>query len=343
MLGEIGQRLKGGLQYLLVTFLGTTVNIRVHQGQDLTIQPGDAISAGTGSTGRTMTIKGGLAASATGVNVATGGAVAITGGDPPALFGSNGGGSGGNVNITGGAGLGGSSGNGGNVVITGGAGTGGNNAGGVTITNGAGGSPLIQIVGAAGTGGAITIKSGSSGGAAGGALLIQSGDGTSLNAGGTMTLRPGDSSNEVGQHLLLQGAAASGGNRLGGHVKLQGGAASGTGGSGCVITLTPTADQAYSKQVPTTGFSITIANNIRTLILDPAGTLATGTITMPATATDGQSVRITSTQIITALTVSPNSGQSITNAPTAFNPNLTGAQGYEFIYVAANTTWYRLQ
>lgn len=108
--------------------------------------------------------------------------------------------------------------------------------------------------------------------------------------------------------------------------------------NGNFITVQATADQSYSKQTPTTGFSITIANNISTLILDPAGTLATGTITMPATPIDGQNVRFTTSQIITALTVSANSGQSIVGAPTT----LALGQGAAFIYVLSNTTWYRL-
>lgn len=108
--------------------------------------------------------------------------------------------------------------------------------------------------------------------------------------------------------------------------------------SGNFITKKATADQSYSLQVPTTGFSITIANNISTLILKPAGTLATGTITMPATPIDGQNVRFTSSQIITSLTVSPNSGQSIVGAPTT----LGLGQGNAFIYSLSDTTWYRL-
>ena len=103
------------------------------------------------------------------------------------------------------------------------------------------------------------------------------------------------------------------------------------------------ADTSFSYQTPTTGFSITIANGIQTLILEPAGTLLAGTIIMPSTPVNGQLIRITSTQNITALTLSPNAGQSIVNAPTGFTVNLTGDQGYELIYRLANTTWYRLQ
>lgn len=113
--------------------------------------------------------------------------------------------------------------------------------------------------------------------------------------------------------------------------------------SGDFNTVAGRTDTSYSYQTPATGFTITIGNGVYTLILDPAGALLTGTITMPSAPNDGQVVRITCTQNVTTLTVSPNAGQSIKNAPTGFTVSLTGDQGYEFIYRAANTTWYRLQ
>lgn len=104
------------------------------------------------------------------------------------------------------------------------------------------------------------------------------------------------------------------------------------------IYLFPTADQSKSVQVPTTGFTITFANTSKTLILNPAGTLASGTITMPPGPIDGQEVRLSSSQTVTALTVSPNTSQTISNAPTTIAPG----QGYAWIYHLAGTNWYRL-
>lgn len=117
-------------------------------------------------------------------------------------------------------------------------------------------------------------------------------------------------------------------------------------GFGSNIILGSLADQNKSVQVPTTGFSITIGSGppvVNKLILDPAGTLASGTITMPASPVDGQVIEITSSATITALTVSANAGQSIKNAPTTLVVSATGPQGYSFIYHTANTTWYRLR
>lgn len=96
--------------------------------------------------------------------------------------------------------------------------------------------------------------------------------------------------------------------------------------------------QSYAYQNPTTGFSYTIPSGTQTVLLDPAGTLATGTVTLPATPVDGMVVTITSTQQITAITFSPNSGQSVVGAQTT----LPATQAAEFMYRASNTTWYNL-
>jgi hypothetical protein len=88
---------------------------------------------------------------------------------------------------------------------------------------------------------------------------------------------------------------------------------------------------------PTTGFAITIANATAVEILNPAGTLATGTLTMPAAPGDTQEVCISSSQTITAITVSANAGQSIVAPPTAMS-----AGGFCYIYNLAATTWFRL-
>ena len=94
--------------------------------------------------------------------------------------------------------------------------------------------------------------------------------------------------------------------------------------------------QQYDYQVSTTGFSYTFAAGTTVLVMNPAGTLATGTITMPAAPADGMTISFSSTQIITALTVSANTGQSIVGQPTTMNAG--GAA--TFVYRLSNTTWY---
>lgn len=94
--------------------------------------------------------------------------------------------------------------------------------------------------------------------------------------------------------------------------------------------------QQYDYQAPTTGFSYTFAAGTTVLVMNPAGTLATGTITMPAAPADGMTISFSSTQQITALTVNANTGQSIVGAPTTM---LAGGAA-TFVYRLSNTTWY---
>lgn len=96
--------------------------------------------------------------------------------------------------------------------------------------------------------------------------------------------------------------------------------------------------QSYDFQVLTTGFSYTFASGITTLIAAPAGTLATGTITMPTGPGDGMVITITTTQEITALTINGNTGQSIGGTQTTL---MAANSSISFVYRQSNTTWYR--
>lgn len=105
-----------------------------------------------------------------------------------------------------------------------------------------------------------------------------------------------------------------------------------------LINLKGTADQSVSYQAPSTGFSITIGAGVKTLILTNTGTLATGTITMPASPIDGQEIRVSMRGTVTTLTVSANAGQTITNAPVT----ITSGLGFAYVYRLSTTIWYRL-
>lgn len=98
-------------------------------------------------------------------------------------------------------------------------------------------------------------------------------------------------------------------------------------------------DLSYTYNTPTTGQTVTIASGTQTAIINPAGTLAALTITLPAcnSGYDGSLVRYTSEQVITALTVNASSG-SVSGAPT----NLAIGAGNGYICRGSNTTWYRL-
>ena len=80
------------------------------------------------------------------------------------------------------------------------------------------------------------------------------------------------------------------------------------------VGVSPTSEP-FEVYVPLTGFSISpVSSNV---VLNPAGTLATGTILLPLNPTDGQKLVITSTQTQTALTVTANTGDFIVGGPTA--------------------------
>jgi hypothetical protein len=96
---------------------------------------------------------------------------------------------------------------------------------------------------------------------------------------------------------------------------------------------------------PTTGFSIAVPTTDapqQWMLLQPAGTLATGTITLPLStdALDGAEVLLTTTQTITALTIGLNGASQVYGiaSPGTFN-----AQGFfRLRYVRATNSWYRI-
>lgn len=96
--------------------------------------------------------------------------------------------------------------------------------------------------------------------------------------------------------------------------------------------------QSYDYQVLTTGFSYTFASGTTTLIANPAGTLATGTITMPGSPADGMVITFMTTQEITALTIAGGAGQSIGGTQVAL---MAANSSMSFVYRLSNTTWYR--
>jgi hypothetical protein len=96
--------------------------------------------------------------------------------------------------------------------------------------------------------------------------------------------------------------------------------------------------QSYDYQVLTTGFSYTFASGTTTLIANPAGTLATGTITMPGSPADGMVITFMTTQEITALTIAGGAGQSIGGTQVSL---MAANSSMSFVYRQSNLTWYR--
>jgi hypothetical protein len=91
----------------------------------------------------------------------------------------------------------------------------------------------------------------------------------------------------------------------------------------------------YTISVPSSGGTVTLNTEDSITIINPSGTLATLTIDMPPSPVPGQVMKVSTTQIITALTVSGN-GHSIISAPTS----LSAGQAFSMIYDLGSTTWY---
>ena len=95
----------------------------------------------------------------------------------------------------------------------------------------------------------------------------------------------------------------------------------------------------YQYSAGTTGFNDTVNPGISQVIYDPAGTLANGTITLPAGNVDARTVNISSTQIITAFQVKPSFGTTLT--PSA-NVTLAAGTGVSYFYHASEFKWYKI-
>jgi hypothetical protein len=94
---------------------------------------------------------------------------------------------------------------------------------------------------------------------------------------------------------------------------------------------------------PATGFNVTVPTPVseqQWMLLQPAGTLATGTITLPLnTGTpDGTQVLLTTTQIITAFTLAINGAAAAFGAPTTLAANAF----FTVRYYQATNSWYRV-
>lgn len=100
---------------------------------------------------------------------------------------------------------------------------------------------------------------------------------------------------------------------------------------------------------PSTGFSYTSGNSTQLLYLVPSATLATGTVTMAPNPGDGQVFTLMSTQTQTAITIAANT--SFNSAQTLYTSNgalatptaLVANTQYKWVYVKAQSAWFRIQ
>jgi hypothetical protein len=94
---------------------------------------------------------------------------------------------------------------------------------------------------------------------------------------------------------------------------------------------------------PGTGFNIAIQTPVsqqQWLIIQPAGTLASGTVTLPMNTQtpDGTEVLITTTQQITAFTLALNGAAAAYGVPG----NLAAQDFFRMRFYQATNSWYRI-
>lgn len=106
------------------------------------------------------------------------------------------------------------------------------------------------------------------------------------------------------------------------------------------LAPTTVASGPLQVQVPLTGFTINAPDDCSTLVINPAGTLATGTLRLPVNPREGTEFEFGSTQTQTALTVSVGSGTTHTIVGPAVTA-LTAGVAVKWRFAA--TVWYRTQ
>jgi len=100
---------------------------------------------------------------------------------------------------------------------------------------------------------------------------------------------------------------------------------------------------ATNLYTPSTGFNVTVPTPVseqQWMIIQPAGTLAAGTITLPLNTgvPDGTEVIITTTQIITSFTLALNGASNAYGAPTTLAANAF----FTMRFYQATNSWYRI-
>jgi hypothetical protein len=109
--------------------------------------------------------------------------------------------------------------------------------------------------------------------------------------------------------------------------------------SGTLKTGGAKIDAGYQYLAATTGFTLQTYSNVARVIFDPAGTIATGQLTLPTANIDALTVTVSSTQTITALQVLPNAGTTL--VPNA-SITLSSGTSATYFYHLAETKWYKI-
>jgi hypothetical protein len=102
---------------------------------------------------------------------------------------------------------------------------------------------------------------------------------------------------------------------------------------------------AVTLSVPATGFSIAVPTPVaeqQWMLLQPASTLASGTLTLPLNTStpDGTEVLVTSTQTITTLNIGLNGASALSGVTSG--GTLTAATPFRIRFYQATNSWYRI-
>jgi hypothetical protein len=94
---------------------------------------------------------------------------------------------------------------------------------------------------------------------------------------------------------------------------------------------------------PGTGFNVAVPTPVaqqQWMLIQPAGTLALGTVTLPLNTQtpDGTEVLVTTTQQITAFTLAANGAAQLYGVPTT----LAAQDNFRVRFVQATNSWYRI-
>jgi hypothetical protein len=100
---------------------------------------------------------------------------------------------------------------------------------------------------------------------------------------------------------------------------------------------------AVNLYVPSTGFNIAAPTPVaeqQWILLQPAGTLAAGTVTLPLNTStpDGTEILVTTTQIITTFAVGLNGATAAFGAPTTLAANAF----FRLRFYQPTNSWYRI-
>lgn len=103
-------------------------------------------------------------------------------------------------------------------------------------------------------------------------------------------------------------------------------------------------DQSYATVVAVAAGTVTAADAINSMLLNPAGTIATFAITMPANPIDGQIFELSSTQTVSTLTMTANAAQIIQGSAVAGSITIASfgvTSGASWRWILALTQWVR--